>query len=763
MPQTAWSASTILRDLRAGVVVFLVALPLCLGIALASGAELFTGLLAGIIGGVVVGLISGSHTSVSGPAAGLTAVVADQITHLGSFQTFLLALAIGGVIQIVAGALRAGFLAAFFPTSVIRGLLAAIGIILILKQIPHLVGHDADPEGDMAFRQPDHENTFSELAEMVTDLHPGAALIGLLSLAILIFWDQFKSLKKSPIPAPLVVVVLGVAMATLLRSVGGPWEIGASHLVQVPIAGSLMGITNFLQAPDFAQWSNPEVYVAAVTIALVASLETLLNLEAVDRIDPQRRQSPASRELVAQGVGNLTAGLIGGIPVTSVIVRSSVNIGAGAESKLSAVFHGFLLLGSIVLIPTWLNAIPLSCLAAILLVTGIKLASPKLFRQMWDEGRYQFWPFLITVVAIVMTDLLIGIMIGLVVTLSFILHSNFRRPLRQIREKHVGGEVLRIELANQVSFLNKAKLESVLNEIPAGGHVLIDARNTFYIDPDVLGLIREFSSTTGPMRQVQVSLRGFRQRYQLDDQILFVDYTSREVQEQLNAATVLNILMEGNRRFRSGQSLSRDLNRQQDATAAGQHPMAVILGCIDSRTPSEMVFDLGIGDIFSVRMAGNVISPKVLGSIEYSCVVVKAKLILVMGHSKCGAITAAAQLAAQTSSVASATGCQHLEAVISEIQESLTDRNPEQIAAALRDHPDRFVDELARRNVLRTVREIVEQSRSIHDLVQSGQVAVVGGMYDVATGQIDLMLEHAIGLSQDDVRLPTQSEPVTQA
>ncbi|MEK6262449.1 MAG: SulP family inorganic anion transporter, partial [Planctomycetota bacterium] len=405
------------------------------------------------------------------------------------------------------------------------------------------------------------------------------------------------------------------------------------------------GYLGVLQWPDFSQWANPAIYTAGVTIALVASLETLLNLEAVDRLDPQQRTSPPSHELFAQGVGNVVVGLIGGIPITSVIVRSSVNISAGGQTKLAAIFHGVLMLICVMFLPVWLNLIPLSCLAAILLVTGIKLASPALVRQMWSEGRYQFIPFAVTVVSIVLTDLLIGLLIGMAISLSFILHSNLRRPLRRIVEKHLGGDVIHLELANQVSFLNRAVLDKALNDVPRGGHVLLDARQTVYIDPDVLSLIHDFKDRTGPARSVKVSLLGFRQRYQLDDEIHYVDYSNRTLQDRLTPEQVLRIFKDGNERFRTGQRLTRDLGRQINATADAQYPLAVVLSCIDSRTPTEMIFDLGLGDIFSVRIAGNITSAKVLGSLEYSCAVAGAKLILVMGHTQCGAVTTAVNFA----------------------------------------------------------------------------------------------------------------------
>lgn len=737
IPSPSLSRGTLLSDAIAGLVVFLVALPLCLGVALASNAPLFSGILAGIVGGIVVGFLSGSHTSVSGPAAGLTAIVAAQIAMLGSFDAFLLAVVIAGVIQMIMGIVRAGILSAFFPTSVIKGLLAAIGAILILKQIPHLLGRDTDPEGEMSFLQPDHENSFSELLELFGGIHPGAAIIGLTSFALLLLWDRCKPLKNSAIPAPLFVVVLGVGLSEMLRTLGGSFVVGGNHLVQVPVAEDIAGFIGFLRMPDFSQWANPAVYSAGITIAIVASLETLLNLEAIDKIDPRQRKSPASRELLAQGIGNAIVGLIGGIPMTSVIVRSSVNINAGGRTRLSAIIHGLLLLVSVMFLPTVLNLIPLSCLAAILLATGMKLISVKLIRDMWSQGRYQFVPFIITLVAIVLTDLVIGVTIGLAVSIGFILNSNLRRPMRQFVEKHLGSEVLRIELASQVSFLNRAALERALHGAAPGTHILLDGRNTDYIDPDILSLIREFRENTAPVRGVQVSLRGFRDCYHLQDEIQFVDCSTRELQDKLTSSQVLQILREGNERFRNGRQLTRDLSRQVLVTAPGQHPLAVVLSCIDSRTPAELVLDLGLGDIFSIRMAGNVTSSKVLGSMEYGCAVAGAKLVLVMGHTRCGAVTAAVELACTGGNAEQATGCQHLQPIVRDIQESLTESTCNKMRSSTPAEQAAVVDAVARRNVEREMIRILEESDTIRRLVEVGRVAVVGGLYDVTTGKIE--------------------------
>lgn len=738
MPATASNSSpTFFKDLSAGIVVFLVALPLCLGVALASNAPLFSGVLAGIVGGILVGILSGSHTSVSGPAAGLTAIVAAQIGKLGTFDTFLVAVVLAGVIQIIMGLCRAGFIAAFFPSSVIKGLLAAIGVILILKQIPHVLGHDPDPEGDMAFEQPDHENTFTELWSALFDIQPGAALVGVLSIVLMIVWDRVKALKNSALPAPLVVVLVGVALSLLLKQLGGVWQIGASHLVQVPVAQDFSAFLGFLQFPNFSALGNPVVYTAAITIAIVASLETLLNLEAVDKIDPQQRSSPPNRELLAQGIGNVTVGLIGGIPMTSVIIRSSVNINSGGKTKLSAIIHGVLLFGCVLMVPGWLNMIPLSALGAILFMTGLKLASPKLLKQMWSEGRNQFLPFVITVLAIVFTDLLVGILIGLGVSIGFILRSNMRRPLRKFMEQHVTGDVLRIELANQVSFFSRATLESTLRNVPKGGHVLIDARSTDYIDVDILDLIHDFEHNTAKARGVKVSLAGFKDKYpKLEDRIQFMDYSSREVQDSLTPERVLEIFKEGNERFREGRQLQRDIGRLVDVTSAGQFPMAVVLSCIDSRTPAELVFDLGLGDIFSVRIAGNIARDKVLGSMEYSCAVAGAKMILVMGHTSCGAVNAAVDLICSHKTAAEATGCVNLDSLITEIQLSVDTSTCKREGEWLPGEKAAYANEVSRRNVLRTMRMIQERSSTLAGLVQEGRLAIVGALYDIQTGTV---------------------------
>lgn len=481
------------KDAPAGLVVFLVAVPLCLGIALASGAPLFSGIIAGFIGGIVVTLFSGSSLGVSGPAAGLAVIVLSAINELGAFDIFLTAVIIGGAIQIVLGILRAGIIGYYFPSSVIKGMLSAIGIIIFLKQIPHAFGYDKDYEGNLDFVQKDGQNTFSELSNMLDFVSPGAILIASISLAILILWEQ-KFMKRIKIfgiiQGPLVVVVLGIVLGMTFQ--GSNLAINPEHMVSIPVPDSITGFFNQFTLPDFGQITNPQVWVVGFTIAIVASLETLLCVEATDKLDPEKRVTPTNRELRAQGIGNMVSGLIGGLPITQVIVRSSANIQSGGKTKASALIHGILILVSAMFIPNILNLIPLASLAAILLLVGYKLAKPAIFKQMYKEGWLQFIPFVVTVLAIVLTDLLVGIGIGLAVAVFFILLKNYRSPYVLKTTKEQDDKHYRVVLSENVTFLNKASILKELNRMPNDSHVLIDASKTIHIEHDVLEIISDF-------------------------------------------------------------------------------------------------------------------------------------------------------------------------------------------------------------------------------------------------------------------------------
>jgi MFS superfamily sulfate permease-like transporter len=486
---------TFQSDLPASIFVFLVALPLCLGIALGSEAPLFSGLIAGMVGGVVVGIISKSSLSVSGPAAGLTTIVAAAIHSLPAYEAFLLAVVIAGVLQFIFGQLKAGMLGDFVPSSVIKGMLAAIGLTLILKQLPHLVGHDADFEGDESFVQPNGENTFSQLITAIDYMTPGAIIIGAISLAIMLAWETPVMRRMSWtrwLPGPLMVVLVGVLLNEYFRTFSPLLALRGDQMVAIPVASSPSEFFSFFTMPDFSYLSNTKVWIVAVTLALVASLETLLGIEAVDKLDPKKRVSPPNRELSAQGVGNFVSGMIGGLPITSVVVRSSANVTAGGDSKLSTILHGVFLAVTIALIPDLMNRIPLSALAGVLIFVGYKLAKPSIAIDLYQKGYSQFIPFVVTVVAILRTDLLIGIGIGILVGMYFVMKNNFRSSMVVARE---GTNVL-IRFRPEVSFLNKALLKKELSKVEAGENIFIDSSRCRFIDPDIREIIDDFVATS---------------------------------------------------------------------------------------------------------------------------------------------------------------------------------------------------------------------------------------------------------------------------
>ncbi|MFY0605197.1 MAG: SulP family inorganic anion transporter [Cyclobacteriaceae bacterium] len=490
---TKYFGSNLKSDLPSGMVVALVALPLCLGIALASGAPLFSGIIAGIAGGIIVGFFSGSQLSVSGPAAGLTVIVLNAIESLGAFEAFLLAVVLAGVIQLILGFLKAGTIGHFFPSSVIKGMLSAIGLILILKQIPHALGDDQDYEGDDSFWQPDGENTFTEIVRAVQNIDSGALIISIVALAILILWERpfIKKMRwSSLIPGPLVAVGWGIAANSFLFSSSFPsLTLTGKHLVNLPVSNSVDEFVGFLTFPDFGQFTNPQIYVTAFTIAIIASLETLLSLDAVDKLDPHKRIASTNQELKAQGLGNIFSGMLGGLPVTAVIVRSTANISSGGQTKVSAVFHGFLLAGSVLFFPEFLNLIPLSALAAVLLMVGFKLTKPEIYKDLYAKGKSQFIPFIITILAILFTDLLIGITVGIVVGVYFVIKANLHQSI-QLTE--VGEKDYVITLQKDVSFLNKAILRKTLMRVPDDSHIVFDETESIFIDDDIIETIEDF-------------------------------------------------------------------------------------------------------------------------------------------------------------------------------------------------------------------------------------------------------------------------------
>ncbi len=488
------------HDLPASIVVFFVAVPLCLGIALASGAPLFSGIIAGIIGGIVVGVASGSPLGVSGPAAGLAVIVLTSIATLGgSWEAFLLAVVLAGIIQLVLGYAKAGFIAYFFPSSVIKGMLTGIGLLIILKQIPHALGWDKDTEGDVAFLQRDGENTFSEIFKALEFMTPGALLIAAISLGILILWDKVLSQKHKifgMLNGPLVVVVLGIVMNYLYQNGTLDFSLAADQVVSIPVPENLAGFFAQFTLPDFSAITNWQVWKIAFVLAIVASLETLLCVEATDKLDPYKRVTPTNRELKAQGLGNVLSGLIGGLPVTQVIVRSSANISFGGRTKMSAILHGVFLLISALTIASILNMIPLASLAAILLMVGYKLAKPALFKQMYKLGWEQFVPFAVTIIVILLTDLLTGITAGMIMGGFYALRRSYRNShyMKEAMTTKNGVNTYHLVLAEEVSFFNKASVVRELEEIPENSKVIIDCTNSKSIDYDVVELIKNYES-----------------------------------------------------------------------------------------------------------------------------------------------------------------------------------------------------------------------------------------------------------------------------
>ncbi|WP_288491473.1 SulP family inorganic anion transporter [uncultured Acinetobacter sp.] len=716
-----------IKDALSGLVVFLVALPLCLGIALASGAPILSGILAGIVGGIVVGFLSGSHISVAGPAAGLTAVILVQLEQLsGNYAAFLLCIIFAGGLQILFGLFKLGFFANYIPNNVILGLLAAIGVILIATQIPYLLGL-----GNFSWRELWSDQGINPNVQ----LDAGAMAIGLLSVVVILVWDK-TPLKKLVLPSALIAVLVAAVLNYVLTYLQSPWAIQTENLIQLP---NLLNTTeSAFIFPDWSALTNPLIYTGAITLAVVASLETLLNLEAADKLDPHKRASPPNRELWAQGTGNIISGLIGGMPITSVIVRSSVNANTGARSKCSTIIHGILLLLAVLFFVPLMNMIPLSALAAILILTGFKLTHPSLFKKLYQQGWTQFIPFMITLVAILLTDLLVGILIGLASSIVFILYGNLHKGVRVYREKHLHGVITRIELPSQVTFLNRASLISALERVHKHEKLVIDATQSDSIDPDIYQVIQEYQNETAIKRQIDLKLIGFKQHYQeLDDAVLDIDISTRDLQSKLKPSDVLKLLKEGNQRFVKNERLQRDIYRQIRVTAdEGQHPIAAVLGCMDSRAPTEMLFDVGIGDLFSLRIAGNVAGQKVLGSLEFACQAKGAKVIVVLGHTDCGAVTSACQLSLQKQSVADIKEMPHIQYVLGPLMHSVDNvydiMQPRSLTPA-------FIDQVTAMNVHYNIQYIIKHSAVLREMLEHQQIDIVGAIYDVKTGKVNFL------------------------
>lgn len=618
------------KDIPAGIVVFLVALPLCLGIALASGAPLISGLISGIIGGVVIGYFSKSGTSVSGPAASVSAVVLIAIEDLNSFQLFLGALIIAGVIQVILGIVKAGILADYMPTSIIKGLLAGIGVILILSQLPYTIGYELEKSKILNYSEDYISNTLGLISEFFSAFTIGAVVISIISLGILIYWDKTPLKNFKLIPPALVVVILGVLLNQLFKYVVPSLYLDGIHLVNIPKVDS---IRSFFTFPDFSGYNDPKVWTTAFTIAIIASISTLLNIEATDNIDKLKRRTPPNRELIAQGIGNTLSGLLGGIAITSVIVRSSVNIEAGAQTKLSTIIHGFLLLLSVLFLSSVINLIPLASLAAILLVVGYKLASISVFKSLYKRGWNQFLPFVLTVVFIVATDVLTGVLIGSGLSVFFLLRSNYYNPFYIENIKYVQDEVIKLELSNEVSFFNKASIKNTLWSVPDNSKVLIDATYTSYIDPDIIDILNDFQNTVAIDHNIIVNIIGLKDNYVLGEEIDFYKKTKAEIKAKTTPIEILEYLKEGSTTYASRNLMSRKLQSKDLVEHLNESPLAVVVTCVDLREPLNMMLNTAIGDLVSLRSAAHILDRQSILNLEISCRDQGAKLVLFYGNS----------------------------------------------------------------------------------------------------------------------------------
>lgn len=706
-------------DARAGLVVFLIALPLCLGIALASGAPLFAGLVSGIVGGLVVGYLSGSPLSISGPAAGLTVIVLGGIAKIGSFEGFLLAVVIAGVLQLGLGFARAGFISLYFPTAVIKGMLVAIGLTLVLKQIPHALGDDRDAEGEFEFFQLDGRNTLTEIANAVGDPSFGAIVIFTVAMAIMLTWDKLHRINRvfEFIPASLIAAISGVLMNLALARYFPQFALEQIHLVSLPVVREFSEFAGLIRLPDFTQFNNPQIYLTAFTIAIVASLETLLNIEATDKIDPHKRRTPANRELKAQGVGNIISGLLGGIPVTSVIVRSSANINAGGKTKLSSIIHGVLLLVSILFFARAMNLIPLAALAAILIIVGYKLAKPAIFKAMYQLGWTQFLPFMVTIVAVLFTDLLIGIGIGMVVGVYFILKENFKTAYFFSKETKKENEYIRIDLSEHVSFLNKASIANILDNLPENSTVEIDGTKSSFIDYDVLEVINNFGETA---KLKNITLRfesGINEEYSMK--------TGKADPPALpETDTTYRILLENNRQW-VADKLNLDPEYFHDL-AKGQSPKFLFIGCSDSRVQPSEITGTEPGEMFIHRNVANLVintDLNFMSVLQYAVEVLKVEHIIVCGHYGCGGVKASMD--------------NHYHGLIDKWLRSIKDiyRLHRDELKAIRNEDDRF-QRLVELNIIEQVYNLHKTSIIQRAWHQDANVHVHGWVYDIKEGLI---------------------------
>lgn len=710
------------NDFLASIVVFLVAIPLCMGVALAANAPIYSGLISGIAGGLIVGFFSHSQLSVSGPSAAIISIILSALAQLHNFEAVLLSIFIAGILQFLAGYKKCGFFADYIPNNVIQGMLSAIGILLILKQIP------------MAFTI---YKTFSELKNVLIDssegmgFHPimsigfhlnsGAILLSFISLGLLWLIEKAKTPWIQTLPNAIIVVTLGTLLNQWFIADKSIFAQHLPHLVNIPKYDSLSHIWYHLAKPDWSCWNQAPIYLYAGIIAAVVSLETLMNITATEKVDPSHQTIDKDRELLAQGLGNMVSAFFGGIPLSSVIVRTSVNIQAKAKTKVSTILHGFFLLISFCFIPHILNQIPLCVLSSVLIFTGYKLTQPKIYQNLYQQGIHRFIPFLVTLLGIVVLNLLIGMMLGLMTHLFFILRSNSQSRIDIIQEAYPTGTINRLVLPQQTTFLNKSSLMTELNTIPKDSQLIIDARFSDFIDKEIIDFIQDFKEHLAPTKNISLNLMGFKDHYAIHDHINFINVTTYDAQSILSPQEVLDILKQGNERFLNDQIIHRSNMLDIEHTAQTQHPIAVVLGCIDSRVPVETIFDMSFGDLFCVRIAGNVVNDDILASIEYACHVVGAKLIVVLGHTRCGAINAACHHFKEG----------HITQLLDKIQPAI--QIQEKRATTVNEG---FIEEVTHLNIAHSMLEISRRSPILDKLLQDKKIGIVGAVYDVQSGRV---------------------------
>ncbi len=711
------------KDIPASLVVFLVALPLCLGIALASGAPLASGLISGIIGGLVVGYISKSGTSVSGPAASVSAVALAAIISLGRYELFLVAVTISGIFQIILGRLKAGFIADYMPTSIIKGLLAGIGVILIVAQLPYVFGLEI-PKGGLIDYSSDYIAQFSDIIPtLLSTFSPGALIIAIISFAVIIFWDRTPLKKLNWFPASLFVVFLGVILNIGFEYLIPQLHLSGSTLVIIP---AIENLNEFIIFPDFYGLLNFEVWTTAITITVVASVATLLNIEATDDLDRYKRKTPPNRELIAQGIGNTLAGLIGGLPITSVIVRSSVNINAGAETKLSTILHGLLLLISVLFMSSVINMIPLASLAVILIATGYKLASIETFKKLYKKGWDQFIPFVITVVCIVTIDLLIGILIGSGVAVFFLLKSNYYNPFVIENTKTFDGELIRLELSNEVSFLNKASIKNTLWSMPRNSNLVIDATFSSFIDKDVLDIIYDFRNTFAVEHDINVRVVGLKETYKSGVELAFTLSEKKPFPKTVSTPdSALDLLKEGNKRYAKGTRISRRLRNRENISHQNSPAYALILGCLDLRESSNVLMDTGMGDLVTLRSAAHFIGPDVIRNMEMVCQIQDIKLVVLLGHSE-------NQLIEKAVKNSDADPSSYLSTLVSEAVVHAGRAIPKDESLDFRE----YVDIITRWNLHAAKNEILRQSKYLKSESENGHLQIVSAFLNRESGEI---------------------------